>query len=76
MQFPKISILPSQKILENPVVQGGHSVRPKNRVCTGPGNLLLNKGTNSEKRGGVGEAVVRKNLFCGEGKDIFWNYTV
>ena len=37
MQFPKISILPSQKILENPVVQGGHSVRPKNRVCTGPG---------------------------------------
>ena len=37
MQFPKISILPSQKILEFPVVQGGHSVRPKNRVRTGPG---------------------------------------
>ena len=35
MQFPKISILPSQKILEFPVVQGGHSVT--NRVRTGPG---------------------------------------
>ena len=63
MQFKKISILPPQKGLEFP---GGWEIWKIQKYKEMYEAFL----EFPEGWGGV-----RKNLFCGGGMDIFWNYT-